>query len=142
MFLVVDGVDRGPASVLAALSAVSPKLQTSKQQQQLPTAAGTQCEDMSPEEEALRAFSRREVRQALDEISIALGHVLTVDVVVKGPTTSGATEDDNHAGGGSSNRYYRSMSDTMSNSAASRLSLEELMDKTKSLFSKLELKVL
>lgn len=59
VFLVVDGVDRGPASVLAALSTNSPVGTNQKSFPPFPPAGP--FSDMSPEEEALQAFSRREV---------------------------------------------------------------------------------
>jgi hypothetical protein len=51
---VVDGVDRGPVSVLAALSAASPPTPISRPKSQFPTAGA--FSDMSPEEEALQVY--------------------------------------------------------------------------------------
>ena len=114
VFLVVDGVDRGPASVLAALSSSSP-VAPNHSFPSIPPAGS--LNDMSPEEEALQAFSRREVREyifsaqcaivfsmtrivlqvrrALDDLRLVLNHLLTVDSVInRMPRGMGPGEDD------------------------------------------------
>lgn len=135
VYLVVDGVDRGPASVLAALAVNSP---LPSNNHRFPTAGN--MSDMSPEEEALQAFSRREVRRALDELSQTLQHLLTVDGVLHRLPREGrgCTEDSDLLD--AENRYYRSMSMATSDSGL-RLPLGELIDHTDGLFQKLQLKV-
>jgi hypothetical protein len=105
----------------------------------------------------LQAFSRREVRRALEEISIALNHILSVDGVVNrprseleggpggGPGAGGGGESDGDGDdsipGKRKSRYYRSMSTAIDALATARLPLAELMNKTTCLFARLELKV-
>ena len=134
VFLVVDGVDRGPASVLAALSTTSPTVPTGATQ--FPVASSN---DMSPEEEALQAFSRREVRRALDELCTVLNHIISVDGVFNRarPTCKAADSDPE------SMRNYRSMSAAISSMdvPGTRLPLPDLLERTKKNFLKLKLKV-
>ena len=134
VYLVVDGVDRGPASVLAALSMNSPVLNNNHR---FPTAGN--MSDMSPEEEALQAFSRREVRRALDELTQVLQHLLTVDGVLHRLPREGCSAENSDLLA-AENRYHRSMSIATSDSGM-RLPLDELADHTDGLFQRLQLRV-